>query len=216
LPKIVINIFISFLGNQIAMFGVLGVCSMSEKGVFMRIRLIILGVVGIFGLGAAGVGAILFKQAQDRTMAQYGEKAIALCDNLSTDLRAKGKITDAGGKLAVINASTKISEDSIIEALPADRRAQSKEEITGVLCVSNDSSVYDTDTYGSGSVTKYTCTRYQTTTNVYLFNAKTGALVAMSSFEGSIPPECPASTNKSLSKNGSPANPQRIAEWLLQ
>jgi hypothetical protein len=182
----------------------------------MRIRLIILAVVGVFGLGAAGVSAILFKQAQDRTLSQYGEKAIALCNNLSPDLRAKGKVTDAGGKLAIINASTKITEDSIIEALPADLRAQNKDDVTGVLCISNDSSVYDTDTYGSGNTTKYTCTRYQTTTNVYLFSSKTGALVAMSSFEGATPPECPNTTNKSLSKYGDPANPKRIADWLMQ
>jgi hypothetical protein len=182
----------------------------------MRIRLIILAVVGVFGLGAAGVSAILLKQAQDQTLAKFGEKAIALCTNLSTTLRAKGTIDDAGGKLAIIDASTKTTEDSIIDALPADRRAQNKEEITGVLCVSVDSKVYDTDTYGTETVTKYTCTRYQKTTNVYLFNAKSGALVAKSSFEGSKPPECPATTNKSISKNGDAANPQRVAEWLMQ
>jgi hypothetical protein len=47
--------------------------------------------------------------------------------------------------------------------------------------------VYDTDTYGTETVTKYTCTRYQKTTNVYLFDAKSGALVAKSSFEGTKP-----------------------------
>jgi hypothetical protein len=88
--------------------------------------------------------------------------------------------------------------------------------VTGILCVSTDNSVYDTDTYGSGSTTKYTCTRYQSTTNVYLFDAKSGGLVAKNSFDGGTPPECPDRTDKSISKYGDAANPKRIADWLMQ
>jgi hypothetical protein len=180
----------------------------------MRFRTILIGVVvvGCFVLGC--VVLVLFKQAQDNTLAKFGEKAVALCDNLDPNLRAKGDIKDVNDKLAIINANTLVTLDALFDALPATRRAQNKDELTGVFCISPGSTVYDTDTYGSGDVEKYTCTRYRSITTAYVFDAKLGELVAKHSFDGDTPPSCPERTNKNLSINGNAPDPQLVIDWL--
>jgi hypothetical protein len=181
----------------------------------MRIRTIIIAVVAIGCLGLVCVALVLFKQAQDKTLAQFGEKAVVLCDHLNPDLTGKGNVEDVRDKLAIINTSTMITSDELFDALPAERRAQNKEELTGVVCISTGSTVYDTDTYGSGNVEKYTCTRYRSTTTAYVFDAKSGQLIANRTFEGDTPPSCPERTNKNISQYGNSPDSQLILDWLL-
>ena len=129
----------------------------ASLGCSCLILLLIGGAVG----GVVIVAAIQLKQDQDKALNQYGETVLNLCTNLSPSAAAQGGLAkQASAKLTFIDAGVKTIRDAYFSALSPDKQAKDKTEITGVVCVNENSTVFDTDKYAdsSGNV-KYTCTR---------------------------------------------------------
>jgi hypothetical protein len=163
------------------------------------------------------VGAIGVYQDQQNAIKQYGETAIKLCSTISSKTIENTDLFEAAStKVTIIDTSMQTIADSYVKVLATDRVAKDQSDLTGIICLDQGQKEYgEADTYSTDSgTTKYTCQRYVRTTDVYLFDVKSGTLAKRQQFVGATPDECPDTTKKSLSVYGGYPAEVAIAKWV--
>ena len=73
----------------------------------------------------------------------------------------------------IVPEKQKVIDESYLKALPADRAAKDKSDITGVVCLATSK-----NTIGTASYSVYTCTQYQPVVDAYLVDIKSGNLAS--------------------------------------
>src|SRR5260221_12358736 len=173
-------------------------------------------IVVIIG-GIAIAAFVSLKQDQDAALKQYGEAVLNLCNNLNPGAPDQGDLAGgASAKLTYMTADVKTIRTSYVTALPADRQAKDKTDLTGVVCLNESSTGFATDQYKDTSgVVKYTCPRYQKVLDAYLFDTKSGKLVAYKQFTGPTPPECPDTSSSNTSRTGDSPDAAEVTSWAI-
>ena len=179
--------------------------------------LLVLVIIGVVVGGVFIVGAIQLKQDQDKALAQYGDSVLNLCNNLVPNSPVDASLAKgASAKLTFIDAGNKTIRDAYFNALSAGQQAKDKTDITGVVCVNETSTVYNTDKYtDSAGTVKYTCVQYQKVADVYLFDTKSSKLVAYQQFTGPVPPDCPDKTSENTSRTGDSPAAADLTAWAI-
>jgi hypothetical protein len=179
----------------------------------MVIRLVLLLL-----MVASGVGMFVavdtaetrpLKQAQETALNRFGADLLSLCQSAT---KTRNGSVPNNARISVINSDTKTVYEIYNEALPDNMRATDKSDVTVLLCLSENKSVFAKDEYGQP--TKYTCTRYARDLTGYLIDIKTGKTLNYRSFEGQLPPECPEKTDVNLTRTGDIPPSSDITDWL--
>jgi hypothetical protein len=178
------------------------------KAIASVVNLLLLIVV----VGLAGVlvwQGVQFIQRQ--TANPLGDLPVSLCQAASR--RTAGDVTP-GGRYAVVNRANG-STHVLNASLAADRQAKAAADLTGVVCLEDEDTTYDLEYYGRNAANiRYTCTRVQKVTHIYLVDAATRRTVRYDRFMGSAPPVCPDRSGSSLNVYGGAPDPARIVAWI--
>jgi hypothetical protein len=169
--------------------------------------LLILVVVGLAGvLVWQGVQFI-----QRQTANPLGDVPRTLCQAASH--RIAGDMGN-GGRYAVVNRVDGRLH-ALNASLPNERQAKTAADLTGVVCLEDEETTYDLEYYGQSRATiRYTCTRVQKVTHVYLVDAVTRNTVRYDRFIGGAPPVCPDRSDGSMNVYGGAPDATRIAAWI--
>jgi hypothetical protein len=175
-----------------------------------RLVILVLATVlaGTLAVTAIYVQSIPVQAGQSRAAALLGTDSSKYCANLS---QVNDESVALDGKIVVLKAIDSTVYADYQNALHANRQPSSSAEVTGIVCLSESQAVYHTATYGNHT---YSCTQYQTVLDAYLVDKRSIQVVAYRQFKGPRPPDCPDSTEASLTETGAPVIPALIADWL--
>lgn len=180
-------------------------------GLIKRIVLLALTTLLAAGLTVAViyVQGIPIHEGQAKAAALLGSDTAKYCSNVS---KVDNDTVALSGKLVVLNTLDNTLYTDYQNALPASRQPAVPADVTGVLCLTESQTVFDTSYYGENH--DYTCTQYQKVLDAYLVDKKSGQVLAYQQFTGPTPPDCPDSTDSSLTETGDRVSPTIVADWL--
>ncbi len=188
------------------------------KGIFLRLAiwivLLVMIGIGYFILTTVQEGPTRASQAA--ALARYGDAAVQLCAQKSDQVTVgKIKLPDIV-KLGAINMDDSTLFDPVAQALPAENQAKTPTELTTVLCLQEVPRIIHTDRYVSRSTsTTYTCAQRSRDMMGYLVDVSTKTQFASQKFSGQNPPECPASTDRSMVVSGDLPLASDISDWAV-
>ncbi|MCC7206079.1 MAG: hypothetical protein IT323_02160 [Anaerolineae bacterium] len=169
--------------------------------------LLVLVVIGLAGVLVWQGVQFVQRQSAD----PFGDAPKTLCQAASR--RVEGDPT-GGGQYRVVHR-TDSSLHPLNASLPEARQAKTAADLTGVVCLEDEDTTYALEYYGQSRATiRYTCTRVQQVTHVYLIDAATRRTVRYDRFLGSAPPVCPDTATGSQNVYGGAPDAARIAAWI--
>ncbi len=186
------------------------------RGLILRLGIIaaVSVIVGALYVGVTFVQGAGVRQAHDAALSRYGEAALQRCQ-ITGKASTNADSPPAGLKLAILNGKDGTIFEPYNSALSAKRQAKDASDLAAVLCMTENRSVFDTDTYGGTTSSKrYSCVRYARDLDAYLIDVKTGKVLRYTQFAGAEPPTCPDSTDSNLTRVGELPPASDVLDWV--
>jgi hypothetical protein len=181
-------------------------------------KLFWVGVVFVAFMGAFLISMAVWNRS-DRSQGQYNA-AYDVCKYLEINQEKDGSL-ESNAKIVIVEREgtwgAKLSPFHAV--LPDERKAETAEEIGGIVCLFPNRFQADTASYneiGESGPEIYTCKVYQTDINAFLVD-NTGALIDQQLFPGGNPGTfvCPPTTYSDIEVEGRYPEAEPIIEWVL-